>query len=93
MAVDWAPWTQPKNSKVQFKDKSPSEPNVSVFTKPDNCRNPGACSALVEIERLQTAINEAYRIMCSGKPPHSARETNARRVLRLAGVTVKEQSV
>lgn len=46
-----------------------------------------------EIERLQTAINEAYRIMCSGTPPHSARETNARRVLRLAGVAVKEQSV
>jgi cell division protein FtsB len=40
------------------------------------------------VEQLQTAINEAYRIMCSGKPPHSARETNARRVLRLAGANV-----
>jgi hypothetical protein len=62
-------------------------------TEPRGCPIPGACSALVDIERLQTAINEAYRIMCSGKPPHSARETNARRVLRLAGVTVKDQAV
>lgn len=64
----------------------------SETTEPSGCPIPGACSALTEIDRLQTAINEAYRIMCSGTPPHSARETNARRVLRLAGVTAKEQS-
>jgi hypothetical protein len=33
---------------------------------------------------LLAALNKAYRIMCSGTPPHSVRETNARRVLRLA---------
>lgn len=41
-----------------------------------------------ELARLRAAINEAYRIMCSGTPPHSAREVNARRVLRLAGARV-----
>lgn len=47
---------------------------------------------VLERDRLLAAINEAYRIMCSGKPPHSAREVNARRVLRLAGAKLKEET-
>lgn len=90
MPVDWGPWTQPKQSKVRLKDQ-PIQAKVNPSVP--GCLAPDSCSAVAEIQRLQTAINEAYRIMCSGKPPHSARETNARRVLRLAGVTEKEQSV
>jgi len=37
-----------------------------------------------ENEQLRTAIASAYAILCAGKPPHSAREANARRALRRA---------
>jgi hypothetical protein len=33
---------------------------------------------------LLAALKEAYAILCAGKPPHSARESNARRAIRLA---------
>lgn len=37
-----------------------------------------------EVKRLREAIEGAYCILCNGNPPHSARESNARRVLRQA---------
>ena len=38
--------------------------------------------------RLKAAIDEAYTILCSGNPPCSAREANARNVLRQAGAKI-----
>ncbi len=31
---------------------------------------------------MYDALEKAYKILCSGQPPHSARESNARRVIR-----------
>jgi hypothetical protein len=39
-------------------------------------------------EALRQAINRAYSVLCSGNPPHSPREANARRILRQVGAVV-----
>ena len=52
----------------------------------------GAKAAVVctaDAATLLEAIDAAYSILCSGKPPHSPRETRARRLLRLVGAVRK----
>lgn len=44
-----------------------------------------------ELNALQAAVKHAYEILCSGNLPHSARESNARRVLRQALGNQNEQ--
>lgn len=46
----------------------------------------GASALRVKAQRdvLAKALRDAYAILCAGKPPHSARESNARRVIRAA---------
>lgn len=43
---------------------------------------------MARLSRLEAALNQAYTILCSGNPPWSAREANARNRLRDAGARI-----
>ncbi len=45
-----------------------------------------------DVAALLGAIDGAYSILCSGNPTHSARESNARNLLRLAGAKMKDRT-